>query len=866
VGKTRLLSEIGIEAGDRGFAVLSGRAYESQATAPFGAMSEALSRYLRDRPHSEVRAAIGNGGQYLSLLAPQVRRITQVAPSSATVDPEAERFRLYEEVCDFLVNVAGIRPLLLFLDDLQWADPGTIQMLDHIVRRVQECRILVTGTYRDTDIDDQHPLAGLVRSVTRQRTGRAMTLAPFEREECSAVLESFTRSRPSPEVVDALHEETRGNALFLIETARSLVEQGRDLTAPVASLEGRAVPDTVREVIGERLTRLSRETREVLDHAAVLGGALSTQVLAAATGERERTVLDALEEAHGSRILEEEGGGFAFAHPLILSTIYQELSAPRRSLLHREAGEAIERLFGPHPDHVSELAYHFCEGGERVKGFEYSKLAGARALELLAYEESGRHYERALSLLGEDDPSERCDLLLDLGNVRWMSGDHRAALEVRQQAVELARDTESPERFARAVLALRVGYTQLQLEVDDQYVGLLKEALTAVGDEDSPLRAKLLAYLGAQHYFSPDARQRISLTSEAVEMARRAGDKATLADALIVQHFALREPQYAEERMEITGEIIELAEDTNQSAFALSGLSCRIGDLLELGIVDGTDQAISEHAALADQLKHHSSMILSHQYVAMRALFDGRFDDAEREAYQALELAQESSSRTAIAIFGTQLFLIRKEQGRLEEIEQAHRMLVERYPTIPAYRAGLAALYSELGESASARTQFEALAAGDKIDLPPDTNWLTGIAFLSEACGFLRDVERSEYLYGQLQPFDGRLIVVGYGTLCLGPASLYLGVLAGVNAAFDAAANHFDDALETCDKTGSMCWAARTKYEYARMLLAGQREPERAQQLLSDTRRIAVELGMNRLAERAAAGLGGDRSSSMATA
>jgi tetratricopeptide (TPR) repeat protein len=787
------------------------------------------------------------------MLAPQFRRFAPAISDSGSHEPEAERFRLYEAVSDFLVSLASTKPVFLFLDDLHWSDAATILMLEHVARRIQDARVFLGATYRDTDIEDHHALAALLREVTRRRLGRVLTLEPLGRDDCAALLQSLAHAAPSAEVVEALHEETRGNALFLVETARSMVELGRDLTSADVSQARNEVPETVRGVIGERLTRLSPATKEVLDQAAILGGNLSTPVIAAATGERERDLLRQLEEAHKASILDEVGIDFVFAHPIIQQTIYQELSAPRRSLLHRQAGEAIERLFGPHPDRVAELAYHYCEGGDRTRGQRYSRLAGERAKELLAYEEASKHFERALDLTDDGDDLTRYELLAAMGGMLWMQGDFSRATDAKEQAIAIARRMDAPELLAQAVLDLRQGFTQLQLGADEPYVALIEEALDRLGPTDSALRAKLLARLAARYYFSPEEKRRLSLSADAVEIARRVGDPSTLATALIVRHSALREPHHLGERIAAASEIVELADHAGIPAIALSGYSAQVEDFLEMGDRKAADEAMRLHRELTETLRHYSAMVHAAQFQAMCATIDGHLDDAERLAQEALSLGQRVQSRTAVAIFGTQLFIIRKDQGRLEEIEDGHRALAERYPTIPAYRCALAALYTELGNPTEARTQFEELILADEINLPRDGNWLIGLAFLSETCAYLQDEARATHLYERLLPFREHVLVAGYGTLYLGPAARYLGLLAKTRSDDAAAVGHYEEALKVSDRIGSPSSAARSEYEFATMLLerGSPEDKPRACELLADAQTRAMELGMRRLEEGA---------------
>jgi tetratricopeptide (TPR) repeat protein len=247
----------------------------------------------------------------------------------------------------------------------------------------------------------------------------------------------------------------------------------------------------------------------------------------------------------------------------------------------------------------------------------------------------------------------------------------------------------------------------------------------------------------------------------------------------------------------------------------------------------------------------------------MRALLEGRFEEGERLAPQALAIGQRVQSQTAANFFGVQMFSLHREQGRLQELEAAVKGFVQQYPAVPAWRSALASLYSELGHEAEARAEFEHLAVNDFADLPGDNSWLIGVTLLSEVCAFLADSRRAATLYKLLLPYAGRNVVVGDAAACNGSVSRNLGLLATTMARWEEAAQHFADALEMNARMGARPLVARTQYEYATMLLTrGQPgdpstssgpDRERALELLDSALNTAQGLGMKSLGEKAVA-------------
>jgi class 3 adenylate cyclase len=198
VGKTRLVSELAIYAIDRGLHVLTGRAYETEGMPPYLPFTEPLKQHLRTRSPDELRQDLGEAAPYVAKLLPELRQLLPDIPEPPSLGPEAERYHLFESVSDLFLKAAASKPLLLFLDDLHWADGATLLLLQHLARRLPETSLLTVGTYRDVEVDGQHPLAGLLAELPRQRLGSSITLRPFGPEEAAALVEAPSWAKRPP--------------------------------------------------------------------------------------------------------------------------------------------------------------------------------------------------------------------------------------------------------------------------------------------------------------------------------------------------------------------------------------------------------------------------------------------------------------------------------------------------------------------------------------------------------------------------------------------------------------------------------------------------------------------------------------------
>jgi tetratricopeptide (TPR) repeat protein len=276
-------------------------------------------------------------------------------------------------------------------------------------------------------------------------------------------------------------------------------------------------------------------------------------------------------------------------------------------------------------------------------------------------------------------------------------------------------------------------------------------------------------------------------------------------------------------------------------------------DLLEIGDVEGADIQIAAASKLAEALHRPLYLWWTSVFRCARAQLAGDFEAAEALAQETLEVGRRGQAENALHVYAQAIFNIRREQGRLAEVEDAVRQFIELYPAIPAWDGALALLLVELGRVDEARAAFERLAGAGFETLPRDANWLIAVTLLAEVCGALGDAARAEQLYTLLRPYAGRNVVVGRAATCNGSACRLLGILAATMGRWEQAEGHFADATLMHDRMGSRPWQARTHVAWAEMLLlrGGEGHEARARDLLADAVHEADALGMTVLGERA---------------
>ncbi|HWC38137.1 MAG TPA: AAA family ATPase, partial [Acidimicrobiales bacterium] len=541
IGKTRVAAELARRIHAGGGLVLYGR-WEEEALWPFQAVREALSRYGRSCSRATLRTELGDGVRELARLLPELtERIGGGTPLRA--DADTERYRLFDAVDSWLTEAASRRPVLLVLDDLHWADRPSLLLLQHIMRGRPSSGLMVLATYCHTEVHPGSDVWAAMAGFRRMSGFERVPLQGLAAAEVGELVRQVAGQPPIPAMglADLLRVETGGNPFFLGEMLRHLVELGvvgpDRASRPSGAIE---VPESVREVVQARLARLSPACRKVLTAAAVVGAEFDLDVAAAASGIDEEALLEGLDEALAAGVILEGPGGsdhYSFAHSVVRKTLHDELSQSRRARLHHRIALALEGSRGDGRGHLAELAHHFAQGvaaGGADKALEYARRAGEQAMREVAYEAAARQYRRAIDLLDRMDPAAtalRAELLLALGDAHNRAGEVAAGAAEFLQAAEAARSLDSPELLAAAALGLG-GVLPASVGPDPRAQALLEEALTRLGTGDSRPRALALGRLAHWMHHAGLRKERAALCEEAIPMARRLSDRATLAAVL----------------------------------------------------------------------------------------------------------------------------------------------------------------------------------------------------------------------------------------------------------------------------------------------------------------------------------------------
>ncbi|HEV8624964.1 MAG TPA: hypothetical protein VG034_10955, partial [Acidimicrobiia bacterium] len=457
------------------------------------------------------------------------------------------------------------------------------------------------------------------------------------------------------------------------------------------------------------------------------------------------------------------------------------------------------------------------------------------------------YYTNALELLDAsgadaDDP-RRLELLISRGEAQRRAGDpgHRETL---LDAAHLAKQRGDGPALARAALAnSRGNMYSAAFSIDTARVAALEAAIDAMGREDLAIRARLLANLGLELCWEADPRRRMALSDEALGVARELGDHRTLAHVLLARDYTITAPDNVDERLAATTELLALAEVLEDPVVTSRALTLRLKAAMELADLAEVERCLATNQTLVTDLGQPAltwSVMVQH---AGLTLLRGDLAIAEAEIFAAYEHAMATGQPDAAIFFLAQHFLLRHDQGRLPEIEETIRQVVERTGS-PGVKAVYGNGLTEMDRWPEAGEIFDELAATGFAAPPNNVMWLRSAAECACLCARLGKAASAPTLRSMLEPYADQLVVIAQGGAVSGSVAYYLGLLAATTTDWNDAEAYFTASAATHERIGAPAWLARTHLEWARMLLA-RNEPgddKRAGELLNQALITGVDL------------------------
>jgi DNA-binding SARP family transcriptional activator len=792
IGKTRLATEAAQRVAAQGGLVLFGRCDE-EAIVPYQPIVEALDGYVAATPAEELRAMDDAGWAELAAVLPSLHG---TRPAGGGPDGRA---RLFDAVTTLVASVAADRPVLLVLDDLQWADDDTLLLVRHLLRRAGDAPVLVVAISRDHDVVPGSVLGDVIHALDRDGWVRRLPLAGLEESDVRALVR---QSVPSPgdhaALTRRLVAETAGNPFLVTEMLRTTLDAA---DAPI--------PIGVQELVVGRLGRLGDAAIDLLRAAAVAGASFELDLAAAAAGLDEVATLDALDAALGSGLVAEETAErYRFPHDIVRRTLVAQLSGARRRALHGRLAEAIEsqRADRLHA-YTAILAHHTSSAaGPRGDGraVRWSRAAAAQAAERRALVEAVRLQRQALARVPADDGSQRAEVLTDLAMALLAAGDPGGEPTLIEAAA-VARRHGRLDLLARAALAL-AGRTGERPELRTDAGALVEAALDSFrpADEDgrlvhARLQARAVALGGSRGPRPADG---------ALDVLRRRLDALGGADRL-------------EERIALANDLAVLADAAGDPASALVAAHERAMAATLAGD-DETAEAclrVIEEAAVKTDDRVAAALVAEHE--AAKAAMTGHFDDAEAAVEAAVRAHGLVDGPEAAAL------VARRHRGVLAWMLGSPGALPADPGSAeaPDAAADVALEHLVRGDADRARLVARDLVAGVR-PLPTGDELLHALGVLALVAADVREAALVEHARALLAPHADLTCGIGYRTFA-GVAAFHLGRLAAVTGDWADAERHMLAALRRFSALQARPWVAFTQRALADVLEARGRPSDR---------------------------------------
>ena len=811
IGKTRLSQEIADAAEQRGLHVFWGRCWEGEGAPAFWPWIQVM----RDC-QCAAASKPAEGGQ------DGVQRILDglFLSGEESTSTAQSRFRLFDSVFGELRSAAEERPLLIILDDLHWADPASLMLLQFVAAELKAARVIIVGTYRDVDPPEPH-LTRFLANAGRHGWITRIPLVGLSDPEVAHFIRNATGSTPSERTTRLLAQHTGGNPFFLIET----MHLSRDNESYSGSLEisNRRLPDTVCAAVGQRLKALPVRSVRILAIASIIGDQFDLELLASLAKQPSWRVRDALEPAYRAKLVKptvRDGLPIRFTHALVRQFLYEQMPVRKRDRWHAKVARLLESL--PNDDlPFSAIALHYSMAGavaDRTKAFEYSLIAGDRAFTTFAYEDAVDHYSRALTcggLIGVGGV-QRCKLLLSLGEAQTRSGQREQARQTFRQATELAKRASDATLLARAAIGFAAFVARAP--VDQEAVGLLRGALSVLGSETPTLRIQLLGALIFALHFDPEPATRTSLSGEALELAQHVGHPSVLAEALEARLHSVVGRCGADDLEKMATDTMRLSQQCNDQTRILRCRLVRYMTQLQRGLIKESELEFYSCSTLATELRDPRYLWQVAAISAGRSLARGNFEDADRRAGEAERIGRGFDSTVAKQYRILHQMLILYCRGEIQYAESGLRELVERHPDFALSHAALANACSAIGKIAEARHALESLDLSE-IPAVPGAFLHFVLALAAEAVSRVGDEVRCRVLYQLLLPYARENVLMSWGAGLVGPVSHYLGVMATCLEEYTEAERHFSQAISMHGALRTTVLAASTERAFAEMLL-----------------------------------------------
>lgn len=818
IGKTRLAAKSAELAAARGFTIVYGRSDEDLAL-PYQPWIEIMSNAASSLSTSRLAEHRSRHGDTLAVLAPNLRhRVTTPISSGATTAPTTPdgqgQMEVFQAALDLIETAASDNPLVVVLDDLQWADRSTLQLLSHVAQRAAGS-VAIMMLFRGTGTEADPVLEDLVADLAPLPSVHEVDLVGLEVDDVAEMIAELGGVDPDREMAKSVVGQTNGNPFFAAEVAKHLMR----IDEPAAAAGSASVPLAAQRIIERRVSRLGAAAATALHAASVFGRDFELDLLAFVLEVDEFSVLESLEAGLKERILVDSADGFdrfQFVHDLMHQCLYDDLSSSRRARLHLKIADAIEKRRPQDGERrAGEIASHLLSVGDpRLAGrtCTAARSAGRAAAASLAPTDAIRWFAIALEqldLTGNDDPALRARLLVDLGEqqIHAREPGSRATLH---RAAGIAVDAGETDTLVEACIANSRGTFAQLWDIDRDLVKFHQVALASIGESRVADRARILACLASEEWDLDDDVV-IARHLESIALARTTGDPAVLVMAMLRYARARGCYLQVDEHRAMNVELRAMIESNKIKNPVL--ILELVSSERQVALQSADVGAVAESTRAVRSLTDHMPLSFARRRQRIDEVIEigvggdvGRFEAA---AAALFEFSLGQGDGEAMTTFEAHLLYARFMQGRTGELlAEINRIIVER-PDAELYRAVSALLHVEAGLVDPAS---EMLADAHESGFEEGRNVFTvlSLGYWGETAAAVGDIDACKTIYRMLLPFAGEFL--GNMSVLSHPADMTLGRLCTTLGHYDDARRFLENSARIATDFAAPWMQARTDW------------------------------------------------------
>jgi predicted ATPase/tRNA A-37 threonylcarbamoyl transferase component Bud32 len=872
IGKTRLARELRAYARLRRMQVLYGRCpalFSMDGVPPYVLWSEVLRDYLHATSPEQLYKVVGFYPAEVAKLVPELRQRLPAIPQSLPIGPEHERDRLFEAVTQCITNVSKESPLLVVLDDLQWADQSSLLLMHYLTRDIHKSPLLILGAYRKTDVDEKHPLSPILTELNRERLFQSVRLERMSFNDISEMIKQILGQDDVPkEFCELVYEKTRGNPFFAEEVIKSLKEEeiiyrvgDKWALKDVSKIE---FPANVKSILKARIGRLDEDCQNVLTLASFVGNDFTFEAINAITGLEENKVLELAEKILKTGLLKErEIRGeevFSFADMLVRDVVYEEVSHFRRKKLHGVVGVALEKVYGRKiGEHFGELAAHFLESGDKGKALDYFSKAGEMAAKIYANSEAASYFQSALKLLEEKEGEfgEKGHVLERLGDIKRLVGEYDACLKYWNDALLMWKQPSEKANVSRLhrkmanVLWEEMGDARRAREHHDRALKILET------EPESIELASLYEDMAHMYYRVGDMTKALSVAEKALELAKKLDAQEVVASSYATVGAIFTFTGEKKKSCEYLEKALKIALDNDYTETAWRAQN-NLAMALPAEKYETSFQCYEKAYELAKKvgdLSHQSwtGLVLAQSYIGM-----GNMNKAVFFAEESVALDRKVGNVSHLSLALGDLGIVYQILGEWDKSERCHKEAssisqeINEWQSIWMNYWSFGWLHFEKGEYAKARELLEKACevsekAGSKSDKFSTSRWLIW-TYIE-----LGETEKADKLIDDVQKFA---LEVNDKTLTASGDALKA-TLFRAKKKWENSLELFEKSVQEFDALDARRWdvylfARWVLCEYARTYLERDQEGdrERADKLLNLALEIFQKLGAKKDIEK----------------